>query len=335
MRMPKFLKIQAEEYKPDTFEPTEWERENLQSEAPKSVIRHQRDTRTGELKSNALVYRWSDGSVTLSVGGEHYEIQKKAMAPAPGKPRYEEREDAHYYAAAAHLSSNLLMAVGHISEQYTVNASKNMQDEALAKFASDMAAAARGKRANEGELIITALKDPELQKKEAELAEKERMKAQRRRDNAAARLDARSGGYRSGGLSIGDLEGGRKGAGGARKRGAPGASKPKRRRPEYDSDDDLPSGSRYRQDEYERDDGFIVSSGDEEEMSGGEDNDEDDLLDDDEEEAAPPQRKRQKTAEAEDDEDADADADLDDIDMPAPETSRSRRRHIIDEEDDE
>ena len=107
MKVPKFLKWQADEYKPDTFEPTEWDKANIHSDNPKAVIRYQRDHKTGQLASNALIYRWSDGSITMSVGGDHYEIQKKAMAPEPDK-RYEEREDAHYYAAAAHLFSQLL-----------------------------------------------------------------------------------------------------------------------------------------------------------------------------------------------------------------------------------
>lgn len=335
MKVPKFLKWQADEYKPDTFEPTEWDKANLQSENPKTVIRYQKDPKTGQLKSNALIHRWSDGSITMSVGGEHYEIQKKTMAPIPDK-KYEEREDAHYYAAAAHLFSNLLVTVGHVTEQYTVIASKNMQDEALANFANAMAAAARGKRANEGDMIIMATRDPELQKKEAEMAEKERMKAQRRLETAAARLDSRSGGYRSGGLSVNDLEGGRKGARGPRKRGAPGASRPKKRRPEYDSDDDLPSGSRYRQDEYDREDDFIAPS-DDDQMSGGDDDEEEeDLLDDDDEEEVPRKKKKQKrTASEDEDADADADVDLDDLDARVPEQSRSRRRHIIDEDDDE
>ena len=330
MRVPKFLKWQADEYKPDTFEPSEWDKANLRSDNPKSVIRYQKDPQTGELKSNAVVYRWSDGSTTMSVGGDHYEIQKKVMAPAP-ENRYEEREDAHYYVAAAHLASNLFVTVGHVTQQYTVIANKNMQDEALANFANAMAAAARGKRAAEGDMIIMAMRDPELQKKEAEMAEKERMKAQRRRDTAAARLESRSGGYRAGGLSIGDLEGGRKGPGGARKRGAPGASRPKRRRPEYDSDDDLPSGSRYRQDEYDREDDFIAPS-DDEQASGGadEDEEEDDFLDEEEDEA-PRKKKRQRTAEPEDeDADADADADVDAV----PESSRSRRRRVVDDDDE-
>ncbi|KAI0021497.1 Leo1-like protein-domain-containing protein [Xylariomycetidae sp. FL0641] len=327
LKVPSFLKFEALEYKPDSFEPTEWDKQNMQSENPKSVVRFKRHPETGELQSNTMIYKWSDGSMTMAVGTEHFEIQKKMMAPLPGKP-YEEREDAHLYAAAPHIKSDLLRTVGHISEQYSVNMTRNMQDDARIKFANAMAAAARGKRPNAGEMIITATRDPELQKKEAELAEKERMKAQRRRENAAARLDSRTGGYRSGGLSIGDLEGGRRAGGGGRKRGAPGAPRAKRRRPEYDSDDDLPSGTR-RGDEYDREDDFIAPS-DEEGMSGVEDDEEEDILDDEEEER--PRKKRQKTAESEE---ADADADLDDVDAPAAESSRARRRQIIEEDEDE
>ncbi|KAI0136730.1 Leo1-like protein-domain-containing protein [Xylariales sp. AK1849] len=332
LRPPNFLKWAAEEYKPDTFQPTEWDQENAHSEAPKGVIRYQRDPTTDKLKSNALVYRWSDGSITMSVGGEHYDVQKKMLAPPSDKP-YQEVQDSHYYAAAAHLSSNLLLTVGHVSEQYTVLPNRNMQDDALAVLANRMQAAARGK-AKSADNIFIATKDPELQKKEAELAEKERMKAQRRRDNAAARLDTRTGGFRTGGLSIGDLEGGRRGAGGPRKRGQPGASRPKKRRPEYDSDDDLPEG-RGRNDDYDHEDDFIAPSDDEGSMVE-DDEEEEDLLDDDEEEDEAPRSKRQKTAEAVD-EDADADADLDDIDAPAATADQSsrRRRNIVDDDDDE
>ncbi|KAI8959571.1 Leo1-like protein-domain-containing protein [Daldinia sp. FL1419] len=328
MKVPSFIKLQAEEYKPSTYEPTEWDIQNARSEQPKNVVRFQRDPETGELKSNAAIYRWSDGSLTVSVGGDHYEIQKKAMAPAADKPYYEERDDAHYYVAAAHFTSELFMTVGHVSEQYSVKLPSNLKDEALLKFSRDMEAAQRARRQG-GDMIITATKDPELQKREAELAEKERMKAQRRRENAAARLDGRGGGYRSGGLSIGDLESGRR-AGGSRKRGTTNQSKGKRRRPEYDSDDDFPSGGG-RQNEYDREDDFIAPSDDEDEGNEDEE-DEEDILDDDEEEEAP-RKKRQRTADAEDD-DADADADLDDMDAPA-ESSHRRRRHIIDEDDDD
>ncbi|KAI4867527.1 Leo1-like protein-domain-containing protein [Hypoxylon rubiginosum] len=333
LKVPTFLKLQADEYKPDTFEPTEWDIENARSKKRKNVVRFQRDPETDELKSNANIYRWSDGSLTIGVGTDHYEIQKKGMAPSADKPHYEERDDAHYYVAAAHFTSELFMTVGHVSEQYTVNLPSNLKDEATLKFNEAMQAAARARRQG-SEMIITTNKDPELAKREAEVAEKERNKAQRKRESAAARLDGQARGYRSGGLSIGDLEGGRR-AGGSRKRGAPGASRGKRRRPEYDSDDDFASAGG-RQNEYDREDDFIAPSDDEEGESAEEEEDEEDLLDDDEEEEAP-RKKRQKTAEAEDDADADADADLDDMDASAAgaEASHRRRRHIIDEDEDE
>ncbi|KAI1176207.1 Leo1-like protein-domain-containing protein [Nemania sp. FL0916] len=336
LRVPNFLTFHAREYNPDTFEPTPWDMENVQSDKPKSVARFRRDAATGELVSNTLVHRWSDGSLTIAVGGNHYEIQTKKMAPS-GDKAYQEREDGHYYAAAPHSIVDALLTVGHINEQYTVLLNRDMQDEATQKLAESMAAAARGKRPNESDMIITATRDPELQKKEAEMAEKERMKAQRRRENAAARVDTRGTGYRSGGLSVGDLEGGRRGAGGARKKGAGDGSRGKRRRrPEYDSDDDLPSGTR-RQDEYDREDDFIAPSDDDMISEVEDDEEEEDLLDDDEDEA--PRKKRQKTAEpeedADEDDDADADADLDDLDAPAPvEQSRGRRRNIIDDDDE-
>ncbi|KAI0533875.1 Leo1-like protein-domain-containing protein [Xylaria digitata] len=333
LRVPNFLTFHAREYDPDSFAPTAWDMENVSSDKPKSVVRFRRDANTGALTSNTLVHRWSDGSLTIAVGSNHYEIQTKKMAPS-GDKSYQEREDGHYYAAAPHFLKDALLTVAHVDEQYTVLANRDMQDEATIKLAEDMAAAARGNRPNENETIITATRDPELQKKEAEMAEKERMKAQRRRENAAARVDSRSTGYR-GGLSVNELEGGRRGTGGSRKKGPGGTSRAKRRRPEYDSDDDLPSGTR-RQDEYDREDDFIAPSDDDMVSEAEDDEEEEDLLDDEEEEEAP-RKKKQKAAEPEEDADADADADadLDDIDAPVPaEQSRSRRRNIIDDDDE-
>lgn len=327
LKPPSFVRWAAEMYKPNEFEETQWDRENLESDNPKSVIRWQRDPITGKLKSNTAVYRWSDGSITIAVGGEHYEVQKKQMAPPPDKP-YHESQDSHYYAAAAHMESDLLYVVGHISEQYTMIPNKNMKDDALALFANRMQEAARGK-ARADDNIFTATKDPEAQRREAEAAEKERIRIQRKRESAVAREITRPGGFRD----KGEGEGGRK-AGGSRKRGQPGASKAKKRRPEYDSDDDLPAG-RGRNEEYDREDDFIAPSDDEGSLVD-DDEDEEEILDDDDDDDEAPRSKRRKTAESED-EDADADADLDDVDAPAPaaESSRNRRRHIVDDDDDE
>jgi RNA polymerase-associated protein LEO1 len=174
--------------------------------------------------------------------------------------------------------------------------------------------------------VITNTQDPELQKKRAELAEKERMRAQRRRETAAekANLPRRPGG----GLSVEDLEGrgGRRASGSGRK--PPGAKRP-RRRPEYDSDDDLPRG-RNREDEYDKEDDFLASS------------DEEEVIDDESDREAP-KSKKLKTSKTEEtsDPDADAEADLDEEVAAAPITSeavaagRGRKRNIIEDDDDE
>ena len=208
-------------YDRDTFEPTEQDIENARSENPKAEIRARKDNSTGKLQSNAMIHRWSDGSVTVSVGDEHFEVSTKSLAPPLDKP-YQEIQDGHYYAAAADLSSNHYMMVGHIHEQYVVRPGKDTEDDALAKLAERMQAASRG--AHDGDMIIKTMRDPEQRKREAEQAEKERMKAQRRRETQAAKMDGAQRYPRSGaGLSITDLEGGRR-AGGSRKRAA-GAGK--------------------------------------------------------------------------------------------------------------
>ncbi|KAM5355853.1 hypothetical protein ACJ41O_002499 [Fusarium nematophilum] len=319
LRVPKFIKIMPTEYDPETFQPSEFDLANAKSQHPKHVARVRRDHSTGELKSNTNVFRWSDGSVTISVGGEHYEIQKKALAPVPDKA-YNELHDGHYYAAAAELHSNLLMTVGHITEQYNVRPNKAVGDDALTILAERMAQAS--KSAQGGDMFIRTTRDPELQKKQAELAEKERMKAQRRRENAAAKMDGGYGRSGRGGLSIGDLEGGRRGAGSSRKRGAPGSAKPKRRRDDYDSDDDLPQGVG-RHEGYDLDDGFLVAS-DVEEMDSDAEDDEEELLDEEEE---APRSKRQRTRDPDDDQDAEGS----DVDHAA---GRGRRRNVIDDDED-
>ncbi|ATY59271.1 RNA polymerase-associated [Cordyceps militaris] len=319
MRVPNFIKIMPEEYVSEKFQPTEFDTANAKQEHPAHVARVRRNDSTGLLHSNANIYRWSDGSITIGIGGEHFEVQTKALAPGPGQP-YDELKDGHYYAAAAELSSNLLMTVGHVTEQFNVRPNKGGGDDALALLAQRMQQAS--KTVNEDDMIIRTTRDPELQKKEAEMAEKERNKAQRRRENAAAKMDGLGRYSRGGGLSIGDLEGGRRGAGSGRKRGQPG-SKPKRRNAEYDSDDDLPQGVS-RQEDYDMDDGFLVGSDDEEEVESEADDDEE-LLDDEDDRRRRKSKKR-KTRRSED-EDASGDE--------VVETSgRARRRNVVDDDDE-
>ncbi|KAK3337221.1 Leo1-like protein-domain-containing protein [Cercophora scortea] len=324
-RIPDFLKLNPTEYKSDSWEPSKWDLQNAHAENPIPSVLFRRDPKTGRMQSNANIYRWSDGSVTLAVGDEHFEIQTKQLAPPPNKP-YQDVHDSHYYAAAAHLTTNSLLIIGHFTEQYTVRPNKGVQDHALEKLKAELASS---KPERGSDMIVVTTEDPELHKKQAEQAEKERMKAQRRRETAAARVDGAGRGYNKGGaLSIGDLEGGRRtgAAGGGRKRGAPGGGKKIRRRPEYDSDDDLPSGARAG-DNYDMEDGFLVDT-DEESEEVDDEEEEEEIVDDEDEDEAPRPKKRSKTKSN----NADADADMDDEDAPA---ASRRRRRIVDDDEEE
>ncbi|KAK4230569.1 hypothetical protein QBC38DRAFT_469092 [Podospora fimiseda] len=320
LRVPDFIKFNPMEYKAKEWQPSKWELDNAASENPIPEILFRRDLKTGKLQSNTNVYQWSDGSTTIAIGDEHFEIFSKPLAPPSNKP-YNELQDVHNYAAAAHLTTNSLVIVGHITEQFTVKPNKELQDHALERLKAELA----GTKKNAGnEMIIVTKEDPELQKKQAELAEKERNKLQRRRETAAARADGNAGRYKGGALSIDGLEG-RRGAGGAgRKRGAPGGAKKKNRRPEYDSDDELPGGVR-RADNYDLDDGFLVGS--DEESEAADEEEEEDFLDDEDEDDRP-RVKRQRTADPDDDAEGEDDDD-------APAASHRRRRRVVDDDDDD
>ncbi|KAH8663107.1 Leo1-like protein-domain-containing protein [Tricladium varicosporioides] len=347
LRLPKFLGIDPHPYKPETFKLPESDH-HLQEKSSNfsasvtagSTMRYRKDP-SGRLESNTNVYRWSDGSTTIAVGDQHYELQTKPLAPAPDKP-YQEVMDSHSYIASPSIAAQVLVLFGHMTNQYTVRPNKDIEDDALDRLQKSLAAAARkgDEKAKNGPELIANTVDPELQKRRAEMAEKERMKAQRRRETAAEKASMPSGRGRSGGLTVDDLEGrsGRRAAGPGRK--AAGVKRPKRR-PEYDSDDDLPRG-RGREDEYDKEDDFLASSDEDLDGAEGEDDEEEELLDD-ESERDEPKSKKQKTSRAEEtsDADADAEADLDDDEALAVPVAtegpsgRGRKRNVIEDDDDD
>lgn len=333
-KVPNFLRFLPTEYKSDEFHPSDWAIENSMRKIPTNLVRYRRNPETGELESNANIYKWSDGSLTLQVGEEHFDIQVKEQVPPAHKPYIPDR-DAHRYIAAAHMGHSHLLTVAHINEEWTIRPDKKRIDEDTEILREKMGQAKGGMK--EGEMIITATEDPELQKKQAEQAERERIRAAKRRENAAARLDGGGGGggFRRGNLTIDGLEGRR--APGGRKRGPGGSSKRsgggRRRNDEYDSDDDLPAGAHGNANEYDREDDFIASSGEE----SGEDNgaEDDDILDAvDREDRDRPRAKRQRTAEPSDDEDADGEPEESHAGTSG-EHARRRMRRIVDDDDSE
>ena len=336
LRLPGFLGIDPRPYDPKTFKiPTadhhlqEKSKNFSASLTASSTMRFRKSQATGQLESNTNVYRWSDGSMTIAVGGEHYELQSKPLAPPMDKP-YQPLSDSHIYLCSPAIESQLFVVVGHMSSQFSVRPNKGIVDEALEKLQASLAAATRRGKGDEkgGPEIISNTIDPELQKKQAELAEKDRLKAQRRRDQAAEKASLPRGYGGRGTMTVDDLEGGR----GRRAPASKPRSKPKRKA-DYDSDDSAPRGG-LRNDEYDREDDFLASSDEE---------DEPELEDDEEEEefeSERPKAKRAKTSKHQgSDEDAEADLDDDEIMAPAPSEpvgrGRKQRHNVIDDEDDD
>lgn len=298
---------------------------------------------TGSLESNTNIYRWSDGSTTIAIGDQHYELQGKSLAPPKDSKTYLEVQDSHSYLASPSIASQLLVLVGHMTNQYTVRPNKDIEDDALEKLQKSLAAATRGGHKGDdkgGPELITNTEDPELQKKKAELAEKERNRLQRRRETAAEKATLpKHTSIGRGGLNVDDLEGrsGRRASGPGRSK----APKRPRRGPDYDSDDE-PGVRRNREDEYDKEDDFLASSDEELDGPEGDDDEEEEEMLDEESDREQPKSKRQKTSKPEEvsDADADAEADLDDDEVPAAPVSaepagRGRKRLIIEDDDDE
>lgn len=347
--MPAFMGIDPRPFNPDTFQPPIYDHHTesrsssfLASAVSASTIRYRTNPTTGKLESNANMYKWSDGTTTISIGDQHYELQTKSLAPPKDVKPYREVADSHAYLASPSIASAMLVMVGHFTNHHTVRPNQDIQDDALEKLQKNLAAATRGGRKEDrnGPELISNTEDPELQKKKAEIAEKEHMRAQRRRETAAEKATHPRGTMGSrGGLTLDDLEGrpGRRAPGAGRK-----TAKPRRStRADYDdSDEELPRG-RNREDEYDKDDGFIAGS-DEDMEEDEEEEDEEEILDD-ESDRDEHRSKKQKTSKSKPEEvsdaDADAEADLDDDEAPVPATTepsnRGRNRHIIEDDDDE
>lgn len=327
VKVPRFLRVIPELYDDET-PLSDWTVENSMQQIPINLVRYRRNPETGKMESNANIYKWSDGSMTVQVGEEHYEIQVKPQIP-PTTKAYNPDRDAHRYIAAAQEGMAQLLTVAHVTEEWSIRPDRKRVLEETEQLRERMSQANSG--AKEGELIITTTVDPELQKRDAEIAEKERIRAQRKRENAQLRVEAGPGGFRkgAGSMGLGDLEGGRRAASN-RKRGAGGRAKRSRGRNHNLSDesDVVDNG-------YQNEDDFLAPS--DEEVSEGES---DGLLDDGDvafERERPRAKKRQKREETSDDEaDTDAEGEPDD-DAPAAtgDAGRRRARRVLSDDDDD
>ncbi|KZV72209.1 Leo1-domain-containing protein [Peniophora sp. CONT] len=132
LRLPNFLKIDAKPFNPDTYEGPEEElakgsrdRDMLVKLRVENTVRWRwtKDAEDRDVRqSNARVIRWSDGTSSLRLGKEYFDMSSVSEAASGSKPH------ALTYLVAQHKSAGIMQAeaaiAGHISLRPTDMASE-------------------------------------------------------------------------------------------------------------------------------------------------------------------------------------------------------------------
>lgn len=248
-------------------------------------------TDPSKLQSNARILRWSDGSLTLQMANDpstQYSVPGHPLAPPQHNPRkptptstgegrrkqphgqrngvYNTDQDAFTYLATPSVGSGLLRITNKITTSLQVELTKGVADDAVSRLQTRINTTKAGGQngATAGIEMVEHTVDPELKRKQAEQTEKLMLKERRNRD--LAELREREHTKRAGAI-VSDYE--LKASAGSRRTSAGGrkAKAKRQRRDEIYSDEEENWGKRGRtkEDEYEADDGFMVSDEDEEE----------------------------------------------------------------------
>jgi RNA polymerase-associated protein LEO1 len=365
--LPPFLGLAHHDYDPASYElPTKPHGAETTVPDPKfsaydtatSTIFWRRDPKNSNLlQSNARIVRWDDGSLTLQLGNkptDHYRISTIALhqtystktnrrnlhAPAD----YDPNRDSNSYLGAYHTTPGVDLQIARpLDASMRIQPTGDLTDASLLRLQQNLAATTNTHDPVQNLKVVR--QDPEEARRRAEQADKEMQRQERKRRNAQEALEfkreqtLRRGGLGGrAGLSIAGLEDddGMPTARGSKAR--PRKRKTNRHGEIYSDDEDetLPRG-RTREDEYDRDDGFVADSDEDPEVY----DDEDELGDDDDEDAegeedddapAPATRERPRDVGRE----ATPKRPMDDDEgagMASPQARKKRR--VIDDEDDE
>lgn len=316
VRVPAFLTLEphpfdSEKFLEDMENSTERDNERLRLEDENTVRwRYARDEKGNMTKqSNARYIKWSDGTWSLQLGAEIFDI----AIQDPYEPTF---------LCLSHPSNELLQTSALLNKNMTI-VPTSTASQTHRKLTEALADRQRSASTYVGTFATTD--DPEKRQKEAEKQQQLNMQARKKLESKQRASRERE--YGLGGT----------GAGAGRTGESYGA---------YSRDDELVQGRHWRE-EYEEDD-FVVDDEEEEKVEGeeeeGEDGDEekeaeDDILDvvDEEDEDARAERLRkvkQRGAEAYREKGREQEG-------PAPkdeekeDTERRKRRRIIDEDDEE
>ena len=198
--IPKFLHVDPDEFNPETFEEEYLEgsvdagTKNLISDSEKmklrveNMIRWRVNAETGKRESNARFVKWSDGSMSLVVGGEMFQIESKDIS------------HDNQVLFNLHPADGLMVAEQKIKETVTFQPFSTSSRTHKKLTATVLAKHQKVNRTK----FIGAVVNPEAAKLEMEKIENEKLRNKKRME---AKQRIRTGGSRYGGeLTAEDLE---------------------------------------------------------------------------------------------------------------------------------
>ena len=145
----------------------------------RTTIRNRKIESTGEIESNSRLNRWSDGTWTLQIGSEHFEILPQTFS-----------SDENNILCVRHQNEECLEAVGKLANKLTVRPFMDSQGGHRKYLAL---AEATGKGMKKVKVrVATTTADPEMEKRGLVKIQQERIKARRKLDAKRRNLEQKS-----------------------------------------------------------------------------------------------------------------------------------------------
>jgi RNA polymerase-associated protein LEO1 len=176
VKLPNFLTIESIPFDRETYDDESLQHDNTST----SIFSEEESThrvklkientirwrkrRQDEIESNAHWVRWSDGSCSLFLGKECFDMESRSLG------------QEHVYVYAHHKKDGLIQCQGKFQERITFRPTST-QSEAHKKLTA--AIVEKHQKEKKIKMVVTK-KDPEKMKLEMEHLEAERLKAQRR-----------------------------------------------------------------------------------------------------------------------------------------------------------
>lgn len=145
----------------------------------RTTIRNRKSQVSGEIESNSRLNRWSDGTWTLQIGAEHFEILPQTFS-----------SDENNLLCVRHQKEECFEAVGKLANKLTVRPFMDSQGSHRKYLAL---AEATGKGMKKVKVrVATTTADPEKEKRGLVKIQQERIKARRKLDAKRRNLEQKS-----------------------------------------------------------------------------------------------------------------------------------------------